>query len=326
MKALGQDQLDLIDALVAETDLGGITAGLLEKDAHLTDALRALFKLPLQGMHLVFCGGTSLSKAHRLIERMSEDADLKIVLDAATLRLSRAQIRARLSALKAEVSQALTAIGLVEDPDRALALNENHYFRSEWSYRRKYESAASLRPKLQVELTVRAPVLKPPICLIASLSDQLAGRQQDAFPVATVALAETMAEKVLSFLRRFAQHRAGLSNQAWDSALVRHVYDVHCIHVRRPKTLAESLEGFAALVAVDQQEFGKQFPEFARTARPVLARALAAMRGDAATRSEYEQNLLPLIYGNLLPDYPTAFKSFETVAKALLATLPKRLA
>ena len=48
------------------------------------------------------------------------------------------------------------------------------------------------------------------------------------------------------------------------------------------------------------------------------------MRGDAATRSEYEQNLLPLIYGNLKPDYATAVKSFETVAKGLLATLLKR--
>lgn len=30
---------------------------------------------------LVFCGGTSLSKAYELIERMSEEVDLKVVLD-----------------------------------------------------------------------------------------------------------------------------------------------------------------------------------------------------------------------------------------------------
>lgn len=89
MRGLRPEQLELIDALVAETALGGITAGLLEKDEHLTDALRALFALRLDGMSLVFCGGTSLSKAHRLIERMSEDADLKIVLSAQPQPLSR---------------------------------------------------------------------------------------------------------------------------------------------------------------------------------------------------------------------------------------------
>jgi hypothetical protein len=55
---LRPQQLELIDALVAETSLGGITAGLLEKDEHLTDALRVLFALPLDGMHLAFCGNT----------------------------------------------------------------------------------------------------------------------------------------------------------------------------------------------------------------------------------------------------------------------------
>jgi hypothetical protein len=51
MRALRPERLELIDALVAETALGGITAGLLEKDEHLTDALRALFALRLGGMH-----------------------------------------------------------------------------------------------------------------------------------------------------------------------------------------------------------------------------------------------------------------------------------
>ena len=49
---------------------------------------------------------------------------------------------------------------------------------------------------------------------------------------------------------------------------------------RAKEKLAEALEGFASLVALDQHEFGKQFPEFAKTARPVLARALDAQVRD----------------------------------------------
>lgn len=83
MKLLTNDRAELIEALVAESSLGGITTSLLEKDEHLTDALRAIFALKFEYVDLVFCGGTSLSKAHSLIERMSEDADLKVVLTEA---------------------------------------------------------------------------------------------------------------------------------------------------------------------------------------------------------------------------------------------------
>lgn len=80
MRTLSPERLELIDAMVAEANIGDITAGLLEKDEHLTAALRAVFGLRFDHASLVFCGGTSLSKAHSLIERMSEDADIKVVL------------------------------------------------------------------------------------------------------------------------------------------------------------------------------------------------------------------------------------------------------
>ena len=321
MRALRPQQLELIDALVAQTALGGITAGLLEKDEHLTDALRALFALRLDGMHLAFCGGTSLSKAHGLIERMSEDADLKIVLPADAPLLSRTQLRKRLSELKSTVSDTLAGIGLVEERGQARALNENRYFCSEWTYARNYGSVAGLRPHLQIELTVRAPVLVTELCQIASLADQLAGRQDHTFAVATVAVAETVAEKVLSFLRRYAQHRAGLLPHEWDTALVRHIYDVYCAHVRDPDIVATASQAFAALVAGDQKEFGGQFPDFAVAALPVLSGALRQACANPKIQAEYTGNLLPLIYGRLKPDFAEAFAGFEAVALALLATL-----
>jgi len=37
MRPLTQERLDLIEALVAEADIGGVTAALLEKDERLTN-------------------------------------------------------------------------------------------------------------------------------------------------------------------------------------------------------------------------------------------------------------------------------------------------
>ena len=56
-------------------DRSGRPAHLLEKDVWVVWALSALYRSPL-GEHLVFKGGTSLSKAYNVIRRFSEDVDL----------------------------------------------------------------------------------------------------------------------------------------------------------------------------------------------------------------------------------------------------------
>jgi predicted nucleotidyltransferase component of viral defense system len=320
MRTLEPERRELIDALVAESAPVGITAGLLEKDEHLTDALRALFGLQSKGVQFVLCGGTSLTKAYRVIERMSEDADLKVVLPDAE-QLSRTEVRRRLSELKAKVSETLSGIGLVEDKGKAQALNENRYFCSEWSYARQYDGVAGLRAWLQIEWTARAPVLETQVRRITSLADQLADRDDRAFEVPTVAVAETVAEKVLSFLRRYAQHRAGLLRQAWDTALVRHLYDVHCIHRRDSDVLSAAQQAFPLLVAGDQKEFGIQFPDFTTAPSQVLAGALRQTRNDARIETEFTGNLLPLIYGSDRPPFAQAFSAFDAVAVSLLDTL-----
>lgn len=321
MKVLSPERQELIEALVAEAAPSGITAGLLEKDEHLTDALRALFALRIQGVQLVLCGGTSLSKSYGLIERMSEDADLKVALSD-TGQPSRTEIRRRLSSLRSQTTETLASIGLVEEKSQGQAFNENRYFCSGWAYARRYASAAGFRPHLQIELTARAPVLPTQIRRITSLADQLAGRNSHAFEVPVVAVAETLTEKTLSFLRRYAQHRAGLLRQPWDKALVRHLYDVHRIFRADTEVLVDARRAFPALVTGDQKEFGAQFPDFAQAPRKVLNGAVRQARADARIKEEFHDNLLPLVYANTTAAFAQVFLDFQTVSESLLDTLP----
>ncbi len=60
-----------------------LQAASVEKDFWICWTLRELFALPGIGPHLTFKGGTSLSKAWKLIERFSEDIDL--IVDKQTL-------------------------------------------------------------------------------------------------------------------------------------------------------------------------------------------------------------------------------------------------
>lgn len=62
-------------ALAVAADASGRPAHLLEKDVWVVWALAAVFEARF-GEHLVFKGGTSLSKAYDVIQRFSEDVDL----------------------------------------------------------------------------------------------------------------------------------------------------------------------------------------------------------------------------------------------------------
>jgi hypothetical protein len=72
---LGLSTRDRRDALGVAADRSGRPAHLLEKDVWVVWALATLYASPL-GEHLVFKGGTSLSKAYKVIRRFSEDVDL----------------------------------------------------------------------------------------------------------------------------------------------------------------------------------------------------------------------------------------------------------
>jgi hypothetical protein len=109
MKIISEEQKELIDAITAEGLAGNLSAFILEKDIHVTDALHALAKLQHRHIRFVFCGGTSLSKAHGLIERMSEDVDLKVVLDAGR-GLTQSGMKTHLGRLKNAAIDVMTAL------------------------------------------------------------------------------------------------------------------------------------------------------------------------------------------------------------------------
>lgn len=85
------------------------------KDFHVVRAIRALAALDAAPFMLIFGGGTALARAHKLVRRMSEDVDFKIVpLPAAPV--SRNGLHRQRSALRGRVTAALQAAGFAFDP------------------------------------------------------------------------------------------------------------------------------------------------------------------------------------------------------------------
>lgn len=319
MRTIADAQAELIDAIIAELDVGGLTSAVLEKDIHVTEALHALSALAYPHVGFVFCGGTSLSKAHGLIERMSEDVDLKVVLPEDHV-MSQGQLRQHLSRLKGCVIEEMERLGFVQDPDGSVARNSNQYVMTSWRYQSRYATDSSLRPHLSLELTVRTPRFPTSPKTIGYLINRFAATSAVVKVLDCISVEETLAEKVLSFLRRHAEHRSGNMRQPWDTALVRHIYDTYCIVTADPSMVDKAKAHFPELVAYDVQEFNRH-EAFCQDPKACLLQALAVAETEAQTIREYQTRLRPLVYGSTRPGFEEAYPVFKTCALALLETL-----
>lgn len=316
MKKISDAQLDLIDALVAEYNIGGLNASILEKDIHVTDTLCSIMAISDPKIRLVFCGGTSLSKAFHLVERMSEDIDIKIDIKP-LLDLSISARKNYLSDFKNKIKQSLIGIGLIEDPKMAHASNANHLFSMEWFYHSEYQNNVSLRPRLKIEIKtceIQCPVEQKNINYLANT---LANIQATHAAVTCQAIEETLSEKVISFLRRY--DRAIYMKEKWDGALIRHIYDVYCIVLNNEEIIKKSKVCFPTLIAHDAREYGNQHEPFKSNPVETLFKSLENSQSDASLAFHYQEKLIPLIFGNVKPSFIEAHTKFSELAKELLS-------
>ena len=225
MKTITAREHDLI-LDVRNEGLTSLPPGIFEKDLLITEVLRTVVAVDSNGIGLVFCGGTCLSKAHGLIERMSEDIDFKLVLPQGLSRSARSRL---LSQFKKRLAAVLVDAGFAVPANEIIARDENSYVSLNLHYESRFAPVASLRSEIKVELNARPPVLPTARLPIASMLDVLVQAPKTDLQVECISVEETLAEKVLSFLRRTAEARAGRNRADYDDRLVRHLYDVRAI-------------------------------------------------------------------------------------------------
>lgn len=105
------------------------SVALVEKDLHVVRAIAALAAIDAAPFALVFGGGTALARAHKLVRRMSEDVDFKIVPTPAAA-VSRSGLHRQRSALRGRVTAALRDAGFAfdpRDPAQARSRDESSY-------------------------------------------------------------------------------------------------------------------------------------------------------------------------------------------------------
>ncbi|MBX8605441.1 nucleotidyl transferase AbiEii/AbiGii toxin family protein [Pseudomonas cichorii] len=337
---------DIEDASTAGM-LRNLPAAVAEKDQHITDALGVLAQIKITHTayqkdrqkgdprpksvtlvtRLIFAGGTCLSKAHGLIERMSEDIDIKVMLEDVPEGYALPNgysDRARLGELHREVERHLTEMGFEyvehDNQENPVSRDSRRYYCLLVSYRAHFQDVSGvLRPQLKVELIHRHPMLAPETREMGYILDEFVPRTTPhRFSMACITVAETLAEKVVSLLRRCAWNWDGYQRGEFDTALVRHVYDVWRIADCHPEAIEPACEIFAATVQKDAEEFQGQHPEFDQTPYVVLRRSLAFAATDDALKANFENRLKPLLYTTDKPDFATCYAAFSAVAEQFL--------
>ena len=315
MKTITAQEHEWIADVISE-GLTPLAEAILEKDLLLTQALRHLASTDSDGVGLVFCGGTCLSKAHRLIDRMSEDVDFKLVVPEGLSRTARSK---RLSQFKKRVVQVFEEAGFHVPPEQVVARDENSYVGMNLLYESRFPPVASLRPEIKVEFNARPPVLPTAPLPIRSMLAELIADHADDFQIECISVDETLAEKVLSFLRRTAEVRAGRNRADYDDRLVRHLYDVRAIVAHHKHLGSEPpVAHFAALVAGDAIQFRNQYPEFEHDPVGQMRGVLQALHAQPdGFERDYLQFVDELVFGEAV-SFTQARSIFSQVADQLL--------
>lgn len=302
--------------LVARTaEHFGVAEAWVEKDYYLTEALRIVAReLPAQA---ILKGGTSLSKAWRLTDRISEDMDLAIDRGKFDPPLKGARVRGELEALSAAVGR-WPGLSRGEGNERAggKAREDQVAYHTIFSGR-----TIAVAPIVLLEAGVRSGNWPTQSCAIASFVGEYVveigkadlSPDASAFQMRTLHYRRTFLEKLFAIhgvVQAVLEGRAELGRHA------RHYADLHEIADR-----AELIEllGTGEWVAMwdDQDQVSRDnFPttyvpppkSFADSPALFPAEALRQQLGAAYTRE-----VAPLYYRGAPPTFDQVLARFEAI-------------
>jgi len=278
---------------------------LVEKDFYVVKALAAIAAIDTAPLRLVFGGGTALSRAHRLVRRMSEDIDLRIVGE------DDRPARGALRRVRASVTQALLGAGFKFDPDdRAYRRTQNatRYTIYQLPYEPLATGEGALRPTIQIETAawpLRRPAIDQPV--ISFVAEALR-RPPEVAKIECVST-ETAADKFVGLTRRAGAELAGLDEP--DPTLVRHLHDLHALreHYDPGEVAALARE----VMQADAEAYGNQFPAYRENPMRETLRAVEGLAADPGYAQRYEEFQSLMVYGENI-DYSDCIRTLRNLA------------
>ncbi|GAB2779293.1 nucleotidyl transferase AbiEii/AbiGii toxin family protein [Rhabdobacter roseus] len=307
----------------------GMPAFAVEKDWWVTETLAIIFEMKVAS-HLVFKGGTSLSKAWKLIHRFSEDIDLAIDrnyfgYDGELSKRQKTALRKRAGEYSSgpffEQLQSKFAergfqvdFNVVESPD-----SDQDPRIIEIYYPNVISAPGYMQARVQVEIGCRS--LREPFayCTFGSLVDEeYAGREFAApfITIPTVYAERTFLEKLFLLHEEF--HRP--AEKVRVNRLSRHLYDVH--HLGRSEA-AKALndQDLYETIVYHRYVFSKMGGVDYNLHNPKTLNPTPPEEVVGAWAADYGRMLEEMIYEENPPSFDVLLGSVHGI-KASLAELP----
>ena len=307
---------ELIQATAADL---GIPAIYVEKDYWVTRVLKRLSESEY-GEAVVFKGGTSLSKAHRLIERFSEDIDLAL-RDGHGLGGG-----ARRKVMKGVESAATQDLRYIRG--HPLESKHGRFRKTAYAFPARSDTAelGQVGDTLLMELNSFAnpePAATMPIATLihdflvnANRTDLTRQHDLEPFPVHVLSAERTLCEKIMGLVR--ASHESDALAEL--RRRIRHVYDIVMIlRVRKFREFAES-DAFVKMISEVREWDRRSMPGASVWLDPPLKEALIVADAEnlwSGLRSEFRGNFRDMVYGDSVPEDNEVLECLSLIAASL---------
>ena len=308
--------LELIQATATDRSIPAIY---VEKDYWVTKVLKRLSESDYREA-VVFKGGTSLSKAHGLIERFSEDIDLAL---RDGHRLGDAARRRLMKGIEGAATRDLTYV-------KGHPLESKHgKFRKTAHEFPTHTNAAELgqvADTLVLELNSFAnpdPSATMPIATLihdflveADLTDWVLEHELEPFEVQVLGVERTLCEKIMGLVRAGHEKDALVDFRR----RIRHFYDIVMIMRKREHQTFVTSDAFAELIAEVREWDRQSMPGAAAWLDPPLGEAMIVTDAESLwreIRSEFRGSFKDMVYSDTLPDDDEVLTCLASVGASL---------
>ncbi|MDE0191682.1 MAG: nucleotidyl transferase AbiEii/AbiGii toxin family protein [Gammaproteobacteria bacterium] len=297
----------------------GIPAVHVEKDYWVTRVLKRIHESVYSEI-VVFKGGTSLSKAHRLIERFSEDVDLALKRDKG---ISHSQRRALIRSIEREIAKDLQYV-----PDHPEESKHGRFRKTAHAFPMRTGNATlgQVSDTLLIEINSFAdpePSSEIPVAtlirdfLIAiDRPDLVRLHELDPFSIYVLRVERTLCEKIMGLVRAGYE-----TNPAQEfRRRVRHFYDlVMIMRVDSYRQFVAS-DAFVDLMMEVRESDQESMPGAHAWLTPPLGKA--AIVADTGrlwhqVRPEFRSSFKDMVYGDSLPDDAEVLACLGSIGSSL---------
>lgn len=290
------------ELIVKTSEALGIPEIYIEKDYWVTCLLHSLSELDADLRDkVVFKGGTSLSKAHKIIERFSEDIDLAVIADGMNGNQTKRLLKTLEESLAGDPFEAL--------PDHPQVSKGSEFRKSVHAYPQMKEGdfgdAVNViilelntfaHPTPNSMMSVNTYIYD--FLLQKEAEDVIADYALSPFKVPVLDLERTLCEKISAVARASYEGEAELQKK------IRHFYDIHLLLQRAEIRAFVASDAFDEMMEIvkeddsDNVQFNEEWAGKALLDAPVFQETSEIL---ARLESYYHRTFRSLVYGEL-PD------------------------